>query len=123
MDRRFYFKITSKKSMNMDENNINKKIEDVMQSIDNISKAAPAPFFFTRLEARMMTEKNVWVKLSSFFARPLVAFACVCLVLLINLTVIFTANNKQETYQQAANEIGATDEYSQVTATLYELDK
>ena len=107
----------------MDESFINKKIDDALQSIDNISKASPRPFFFTRLEARMLNEKNIWNKMSSFFARPVIAFACICLVIMINIAVIFTSINSQESYAQPGNEVAAVDEYNQVTTGLYELEK
>ena len=107
----------------MDENLINKKIDDALNSMDNISRASPLPFFFTRLEARMLNEKNVWNKMSSFFARPAIAFACVCLVIMINLMVIFTSINSQQSYAQTSNEVAAADEYNQVATDLYELEK
>lgn len=107
----------------MDEKDINKKIEDAMHSIDAISKVSPAPFFFTRLEARMMLEKNAWYRLSSFFAKPVIAFACVCLIIILNLAVIFKTVNAGETYTKQGSDIASVDEYSQVTTSLYELDK
>ena len=107
----------------MNGNLINKKVDDALNSIDNIAKVSPAPFFFTRLEGRMLMEKNTWNKLSSFFAKPLIAFTCICLVIIINLTVIFTADNSQKSYVQAGNELAAADEYNQVTTTFYELEK
>ena len=58
----------------MEEEFIHKKIDEVMHSMDSINRASPRPFLFTRLEARMQNEKNIWVKLSSFVARPVVAF-------------------------------------------------
>ncbi|MEO8569124.1 MAG: hypothetical protein ABI419_08305 [Ginsengibacter sp.] len=107
----------------MDENFINKKVDDALNSIDNISKASPPPFFFTRLEARMLNERNVWNKMSSFFTRPAIAFACICLVIMINLVVIFTSINSQQSYAQTGNEVAAADEYNQVATGLYELEK
>ncbi|MEP6583720.1 MAG: hypothetical protein ABJA90_05625 [Ginsengibacter sp.] len=107
----------------MDENSINKKIEEAFHSLDNISKASPPPFFFTRLEGRMLNDKNVWNKVSSFFARPIIAFACICFIIMINLAVIFTSINSQQSNAEPANEVAAVDEYSQVATGLYELEK
>ena len=107
----------------MEEKDINRKIEDAMRSIDSISKASPAPFFFTRLEARMSAEKNAWYQLSSFFAKPVIAFACVCLVIILNLAVIFKTVNTAETSTKQSSDIASVDEYSQVTTGLYEIDK
>jgi hypothetical protein len=101
---------------------IHKKIDDVMQSMDGIDRASPRPFLFTRLEARMQNEKNIWGKLSSFVARPFVAFACICFVLIINTMVIFLSNNSGNTLTQQGNELTTADEYSQVSTTLYEFE-
>ncbi len=106
----------------MKDENIHKKIEEVMQSIDNISKASPRPFLFTRLEARMQREKNIWEKLSSFVARPVVAFACICLVIMINAMVILSANTSENSLVQQNSESATVDEYSQVTTTLYDFE-
>lgn len=97
-----------------------KKIEEIMESFDGIEKATPAPFFFTRLEARMQREKNIWEKISSFVAKPAYAFACICLVILINASVIlFTAGSKNLNDQQN-NEVATVDEYNSVSSAFYE---
>ena len=95
----------------------NNKIDEAMHSIDGIKKASPTPFFFTRLEARMQKEKNVWEKISSFIAQPSIALACIFLVIMINAFVIFSSSNKKQ-----ANDLATVDEYSQVTTTLYEFE-
>lgn len=97
-----------------------KKIEEIMQSLDGIEKATPAPFFFSRLEARMQKEKSVWESISSFVAKPVYAFACICLVILVNASVIlFTAGSKNSTDTQNS-EVATVDEYNSVSSTFYE---
>lgn len=103
----------------MEDEFLNKKIDDVMQSMDGITRATPRPFLFTRLEARMQSERNIWSKISSFAARPVVAFACVCFVLIINAMVIFTSGSA--TTQQGP-ELATADEYSQVSYNLYDFE-
>ena len=108
----------------MNKNLIDKKVEDAMNSIDHISKASPAPFLFTRLEARMINEKNIWSKMSLFFSKPVIAFACICIVIMMNIVVIFSTHISQNsTAETTINEVAVADEYSDVTATLYELEK
>jgi hypothetical protein len=108
----------------MEDEFINKKIDAVLQSADKIERAEPRPFLFTRIEARMQNEKNVWSKISSFVARPVVAFACICFVLIINAMVILLANTSgSNALTQNGSELAAADEYSQVGATsLYEFE-
>ena len=93
-----------------------------MHSLDGIEKASPRPFLFTRLEARMQTEKNVWYKLSSFVAKPIVAFACICLVLIINASVILLSDTKSNALTQTSPELATADEYSQISSTIYEFE-
>lgn len=101
----------------------NKKIEDTMRSLDGMQKVSPAPFFFTRLEARMQREKGAWEKLSSFIAKPIVAFACICLVIMINATAIFSSESPQNTtVKLQSNELATVDEYTHVSATFYEFE-
>lgn len=109
--------------MHMNKNTINKKIDDAMHSIDNISKASPGPFFFTRLEARMLNERNVWNKLSLFFAKPVIAFTCICIVIMMNIAVIFSTQTTQTSVAQGSTEVAVADEYNDVTTNLYELEK
>jgi hypothetical protein len=104
------------------QNNINKKIEDTMHSIDGIDKAQPNPFFFTRLEARMEKENNIWVKITSFVTRPLVAFACICLVIIINAFVILSSSLSTNTSTKQNTELATVDEYTQINTTLYDFE-
>lgn len=106
----------------MENEHIHKKIDEVLQSMDNINRASPRPFLFTRLEARMMHQKNIWENLSSFVARPAVAFASICFVLIINATAIFMSDNTNNSQSQQGNELATADEYSQVSSTLYEFE-
>jgi uncharacterized membrane protein YdfJ with MMPL/SSD domain len=99
------------------EEKINKKIEKTMRSFDAIQKASPAPFFFTRLEARMQNQKSIWEQISSFVAKPIVAFACICLVIMINAAVIFSSSNSTASLN---NELATADEYNLVSSTFYE---
>ncbi|MEO8962449.1 MAG: hypothetical protein ABI325_11245 [Ginsengibacter sp.] len=102
------------------QENLNKKIEDAMRSLDGIQQATPEPFFFTRLEARMQRERGVWDKISSFVAKPIIAFACICLVIMINAVVIFSSTYSQKAGNSQSNELATVDEYTQVSSTLYE---
>lgn len=102
------------------DQHLNKKIDEAMQSLDGIEKASPAPFFFTRLEARMQREKSAWEIISSFVAKPVVAFACICLIIMINAAVILSSANSNNSTDQQNTELATADEYNSVSAPLYE---
>lgn len=102
------------------QENINNKIDNALNSLDGMEHASVKPFFFTRLEARMQKEKNTWEKISSFVARPVIAFACICLVIMINAAVIFSSQKTHNNVTGQNDEIATVDEYSQVSSSFYE---
>lgn len=106
------------------EEKFNQKIGKTMHSFDGIEKASPRPFFFTRLEARMQNQKSIWEEISSFVAKPMVAFACICLIVIINAAVIFSSSNSSNsttnTVSQQNNELATADEYNLVSSNFYE---
>ena len=108
--------------MNRQEN-INKLIEESLNSMDDVKRAEPKPFLFTRINARMNKgTESVWEKAGWFITRPAVALAVVCLVLIINATAIFY--NKAET-QVATTDVAVqntADEFSYTVAGIYETE-
>lgn len=69
--------------------NIQMRVEEALESIRNIERAMPRPFFYTRLEARLKAgEKNVWESLSRVITRPVLAFGTLSIVLIINAFVV-----------------------------------
>lgn len=104
-----------------ENNNIDKYIDDALNSFDGANRAMPKPFLFTRLKAKMNKEENsAWEKMVRFIARPTVAVAGLCLIIGINTAVIFNNTNKKTTVaEQAYNN---TDEFSTTTATLYNFE-
>ena len=102
------------------QENINNKIEEALNSLDGMEQASAKPFFFTRLEARMLREKNSWEKISSFVARPAIAFACICAVIMINAAVIFSSQKNNTVSANQNDEIATVDEYSQVSSNFFE---
>lgn len=107
-----------------DNSHIFKKVDEAMQSLDGIERAVPAPFFFTRLKARLEREqKSAWERVSGFVGRPAVAMAVICLVVIINAFVALVLHdnrgNKMATEQQQQL---FPDEYNATVASLYDYD-
>lgn len=68
---------------------INKKVQEALESLDGIQKAEPQPYFFTRLKARLeRDQKNVWELAGSYMARPAVAIAGLMVILAINVFIL-----------------------------------
>ncbi len=76
-------------------NDRNKKIEEILGSLDGAQKATVPDFFYTRLTAKMEkglepATKKHWV------LRPAYAVAALVVVLLINAAVILQGNERRE---------------------------
>jgi hypothetical protein len=69
---------------------LNKKVDETLNSLDGIQRAEPQPFFYTRLMGRMQrNEKPLWETIGSFLSKPAVAMACLCVILAFNAFILF----------------------------------
>ena len=105
----------------MQNNSINNKIEEVLNSLDGINRAEANPFLYTRIKARLNSRRSsIWDKLSSLISRPVIALAGVFLILVLNLFAIYshsiTINNNEIT------DVTSSDEYSVVSNTYYDIE-
>jgi hypothetical protein len=67
---------------------IQRKIDEAMDSIVGINRAMPTPFLYTRLSARISKRENsYWERLSQVITRPAFAVITVSMVLMLNLFV------------------------------------
>ncbi|MEI9943700.1 MAG: hypothetical protein WDN26_05710 [Chitinophagaceae bacterium] len=97
---------------------IEKRVGDTLGSLDGIRRAAPQPYFYTRLKARMSRE-NGWSGVARFMARPAFALAMICVVIFVNTWIVFKTDKEvmPSGNNAAANEFPA--EYDLTVATLY----
>ena len=84
---------------------LEKRIEDTLNSLDGIQRAEPQPFFYTRVIGRLQREqKNVWEMMGSFLSRPVVVVAGLVLILVMNAFMVLkqepTLSNKNVAVEQ-----------------------
>jgi len=108
------------------KNNMEKRINEALSSLDGIQRATPRPFFYTRLMAKIeQNEKGVWENVSSFITRPVMLFATVCIVLLLNVAVLYKNHvssakiTAAEQLEQVPND--AYDVASNTNTTIYNI--
>lgn len=71
-------------------NDIEKRVDDALNSLDGIQRAEPQPWLFSRVKVRLMQEeKTAWGMVGSFLARPAIAIAGLCFVLMLNGFLLF----------------------------------
>lgn len=62
----------------------NERIDQVMNSLDGISRATAPTHLYTRIMGRLTAEESRWMLLAKFLSRPFVAVAMSLLLLLVN---------------------------------------
>lgn len=78
----------------MNNEQLNKLVDETLNSLDGIQRANPKPYLFTRLTAKMQhKESRNWDNALRFLSRPAVAFASVLLVIAVN-AMVFTMHQK-----------------------------
>ena len=71
---------------------INKKIEETLASIDGISAAEPKPFLLTRVNAalqkKMNNDQSIWSNIAAVLKKPAIAFSVLILIVFTNIAVL-----------------------------------
>ena len=103
---------------------LERKIQDTLDSLDGISRAEPQPYFYTRLKARMQqNESSVWENIGSFLSRPVVVVASLCMVLILNAFILFRNQDDSSSLPVTSNEVLASDnEYVMASSSSFEYE-
>ena len=101
---------------------IEKRVEEVLNSLDGIRRAQPRPWFFSRIQARLgreeAEEKTVWGALGSFLSKPAVAIASLCMIILLNGFLLLNRPTKiSSTVIAAQSEQTASDSESYIASS------
>lgn len=82
------------------------EIDEILNSLDGISRAEARPYMHTRIMARLEEENTFWGRAVSLVAQPVFAFACLSLVLVANVYTIFNSGyEQQETATNSSNTV------------------
>ena len=89
------------------------RVNTTLGSLDDVQRATPGPFFFTRVQARLeRDEKSSWERISSFIGRPQIAFAGLCIVVVLNLWAVLRQDNPSTSARIDLTEQSSTEDYS-----------
>ena len=102
--------------------NIENRVEKTLSSIDHTERAKANPFLYTRIMASLKEEeKGAWGKALSFINRPVIAFAAILAVVIMNSLVFFqSSETAQQTVVQEDDQIFASEyNYPQTTADRF----
>jgi hypothetical protein len=108
----------------MKKENLDKLVQETLSSLDGATRAVPAPFLLTRINARMGNAQeatSIWERAGVMLTRPRVAFSVLVAVVLMNFLIITSADDQGNASSQTTQV--NTDEYSLNTASsLYDFE-
>ncbi len=98
--------------------NIEKKVEETLTSFDHAHRASANPFLFTRIMASLNAEeKSAWTVALRFLSRPVIAFATVLVIILINSLALYESSETTQITVQEEDQVFASEyNYSSSTA-------
>ena len=104
------------------KDDIEKRVEEVLNSLDGIRRAEPQPWLFSRIKARLShedaEEMTVWGTLGSFLSKPAVAIASLCVIMLFNGVLLLNRPTKiSSTGIAAQSEQTASDNESYIASS------
>ncbi|MET0636290.1 MAG: hypothetical protein ABWZ25_09710 [Chitinophagaceae bacterium] len=101
---------------------MNEKVEGVMQSLDGIKRADPGPWFFSRLSQRLGSNpRSPWFYIGAFLSRPSVAISGVMAVLILNLVLLLNQQSEVETASLPLN-FSSENEYITASNSSYDYE-
>jgi hypothetical protein len=73
------------------QSEIEKRVEEALNSLDGIQRAEPQAWLFSRIKGRLLKEeeKTRWETISSFLSKPAVAIASLVLILGLNGVLVY----------------------------------
>jgi hypothetical protein len=98
------------------DQHINRKLAEMLASIDGAEQATPKPFLFTRVMARLQAVKeSSWEKAGRYISRPSFAIAGLVAVIALNIMVLTSNHSKvnnlnaRQTAQTATDYLSSND--------------
>jgi hypothetical protein len=96
--------------------------DDIINSLENIQRAEPQPFLYTRVQARLMKEQNrPEIAIFRFVTRPAFAICFALVFLFINGYLVNSKMQEYQTIEDIGQPIAA--EYVQHNINPYEINE
>jgi len=104
----------------MQNEHIEKLIDETLESINGAKRATPKPFLLTRINARLAEKNalaNIWTRVGMILTSPAYAIAGILIILLINAIVISQVNTSS-----SQNSAGTKDEFAVNVVSIYDIE-
>lgn len=108
-----------------DDKNIDKLVEDTLNSMDHHEKATPRPYLLTRINSRLLQKSGstMWDHLTSIITKPSVAMAGLIFIIILNIFIISTNQSWESNIQPQQETVADSQEFTIATTTaLYDIE-
>jgi hypothetical protein len=101
---------------------IEKRIDDTMGSLDNMRRAEANPFIFTRIQARLQQSRSGLERVIILTGKPAFAFLVLVIVLVTNMVVMLKGSADASAPTQEQTQFAVADEYDLNVPSLYDYE-
>ena len=105
----------------INDDNLERRIDDALNSLNGIKSASPKPYLLTRINAGLDKQvSSSWENLALFISRPAVLIVGLCLVIFLNVAVMLS--NKTNNITATAQSISTIADEEDNAATFVTID-
>lgn len=104
--------------------NIEERIDQALNSLDHCKRASANPYLMTRINAALQAEKllNTWDRLYAVITKPIIAFAGIAFILILNILII-TSYRSDDSIKFQTDSNSDWQSYSTATnSALYDVE-
>jgi len=103
-------------------NEIEKRVEETLNSLDGMRRAEANPFLYTRIQARLQQSRSGLERLILMAGKPAFAFLLLVIVLATNIMVMLKGTAEASAVKQEQTQFAVADEYHLDVPALYDYE-
>lgn len=104
----------------MPNNTSEDHVDRVLDSLNSINKVEASPYVYTRVMARLEgIHSSGWAKVTTILSRPAITFACVFMIILLNLFAVLSQTHRSS---GTLTEAAYADDFAQVNNSYLDLE-
>ena len=101
--------------LGMQRKQIAGKLDEIIESVNDIKRASPGPYFFTRLQQRLQSNRaGILERIGSWISRPVIAFGSLLIIIILNIAVLTNKSFKSDRFEDNG------DEYTIASTTIFD---
>lgn len=106
------------------ENDITKKVDATLESLNGLHRAEAPAFLFTRVQAALRAEDafSPWERILQFIGKPSVAFGALLLILALNGSILAWKESLMGDHSTSQTREEFADEYNLAVNTFYDYE-